>query len=286
MARRNKAEEDGSRGAARLPVRRALRFAGWTLGVVAVAFAALWLFVRGEQFIAGDPRFLLAAPGADGEDPALTVTGAQHASLESIREVFAGDRGRSLYRLDPEARRRALQRIEWVKDATVRRVWPNKVAVHIVERKPVAFLRAPARATGNQAAPVAYWPLLIDEEGVLMRPRGSLPPGLPLVTGIRETDHPEVRRARIARVLRLLEALSDARDNLDEIDAGDPENLRITYRMHEREYILVMGNTQFSERFQRFMRGYPEWKDSLGPRAIIDLTHESRVITTPAPAVN
>lgn len=283
MARRNRTEEPDPRELTRLRVRRALQFTGWTLAVVAVVFAAMWLFVRGEQFVAEDPRFIIAAPEPGGRDTAVTVTGASHASLASILDVFADDRGRSLYRLNPEERRKALQRVEWVKDATVRRVWPNRVAVEIIERVPVAFLQAPARATGNDGRPVAYRPLLIDADGVLLTPRGGLPPNLPLVTGIRETDHPELRRDRVARAIRLLEALQEARENLDEIDVTEPENLKVTYRIHELEYVLALGDRDFGERFQRFMRGYPEWKNSLPTRTLIDLTHESRVVTKPLP---
>lgn len=283
MPRRNKAEEPDPREITRLRVRRALQFTGWTLAVVAVVFAAAWLFMRGEQFVAEDPRFRIAAPEPGGADPAVTVTGARHASMASILEVFSDDRGRSLYRLDCEERRKALQRVEWVKDAAVRRVWPNRVAVEIIERVPVAFLQAPARATGIAGQPVAYRPLLIDADGVLLTPRGALPPDLPLVTGIRETDHPEVRRDRIARAIRLLEALHEVRENLEEIDVTERENLKVTYRIHEREYVLALGDRDFDERFQRFMRGYPEWKNSLPTRALIDLTHESRVITKPMP---
>jgi cell division septal protein FtsQ len=283
MPRRNKTEEADPREITRLRVRRALQFTGWTLAVVAVVFTAAWLFMRGEQFVAEDPRFIIAAPEPGGDDSAVTVTGARHASLSSILDVFADDRGRSLYRLDAAERRKALQRVEWVKDATVRRVWPNRVAVEIIERVPVAFLQAPARATGIDGHPVAYRPLLIDADGVLLTPRGGLPPNLPLVTGIRETDHPELRRDRVARAIRLLDALHEARENLDEIDVTEPENLKVTYRIHELEYVLALGDRDFGERFQRFMRGYPEWKSNLPTRTLIDLTHESRVITKPLP---
>jgi cell division protein FtsQ len=282
MPRRNKAEEPDRRERARRRARRAVQFTGWTLAIVAVVFAAAFLLVHGEQFVASDPRFRIAAAGpGGGPGSAITVTGVRHASMSSILDVFAEDHGRSLYRLDPEERRKALQRVEWVKDATVRRVWPNRVAVGIIERAPVAFLQIPARATGDAGQPVAYRPLLIDADGVLLTPRGSLPPDLPLVSGIRETDHPELRRDRIARAMLLLEALQEVRENLDEVDVSEPENLKVTYRIHERDYVLALGNRDFGERFQRFMRGYPEWKNNLPTRALIDLTHDSRVITRP-----
>jgi cell division septal protein FtsQ len=279
MGKKKNTETRDPRETARIRIRRILQFSAWTAGLVAVFLSGAWLVWRGERFLVEDPRFQIAEAEPGRADDAVTITGARHAVRSSLLAVFAEDRGRSLYRLDPEQRRRALQRVEWVQDAAVRRVWPNRVAVEITERTPVAFIQAPVRRRG--LGPVQYQPLLIDGDGVLLTPRGEVPDDLPLVSGVRETDHPEVRRTRIRRVMLLLDELGEARSNLDEIDIANIENLKAVYRLHEREYILVLGNEQYAKRFERFTRGYPEWKNNLPPRAIIDLTHESRVITTP-----
>lgn len=280
MAKRNKPDPLPPREVTRLRIRRTLQFSAWTLGLVVLVLAAGWLFVRGEQFLVEDPRFALAAPEPDGQDPAITITGARHAFAASILHVFREDRGQSLYRLDPEERRQALQRVEWVHDATVRRVWPNRISVHIVERVPIAFIRVPGDTPGTER------PLLIDGEGELLTPRGELPSGLPLVTGIRATDHPAVRRERISHAGRLLAALGDTGENLDEIDVSRPSRLQITYRIHEREYLLILGNERFRERLDRFTQGYPEWKARLPLRAQIDLTDETRVLSEPLSAAS
>lgn len=279
MAKRKTPDPPDTQEAARLRLRRMLQFAGWTLAVVALVFGSAWLVWRAERLLVEDRRFFFVEAEPGRPDPALTITGAQHATLASLVAVFEQDRGRSLYRMDPEQRRRALQRVEWVEDAVVRRVWPNRIAVEIRERRPVAFLQTPVRNAAEGA--VEYRALLIDQNGVLLSPRGELPSGLPLVSGIRETDHPEVRRNRIRRVCRLLEELGEARENMDEIDVSDDENLKVNYRLHDREYLLVLGNERFAERFERFTRGFPEWKNNLAPRAMVDLTHDSRVVAIP-----
>jgi len=276
--RKNPEPPPEPREALRLRIRRILQFSAWTLGLVAVVLGIAWLQWRGERFLAEDPRFRIAEAEPGRPDPAITITGARHAVRASLLEVFAEDRNRSLYRLDPEARRQALQRVEWVRDATVRRVWPNRVAVEILEREPVAFIQVPVR---RGPAPAEYRPLLIDGEGMLLTPRGETPPNLPLVTGVRPSDHPAVRRTRIRRVLLLLEEIGGLKENIDEIDVSNIENLKLAYRLPEREYILVLGNEDFGKRFERFTRGFPEWKSNLPPNAIIDLTHETRVITRP-----
>ncbi len=45
-------------------------------------------------------------------------------------------------------RRRRLLAVDWVKDASVSRRWPNRVSVNVIERRPVAF----AQIAGDWAA--------------------------------------------------------------------------------------------------------------------------------------
>ena len=64
----------------------------------------------------------------------------------AIEAVFAEDFGRSVYLIPLSERRASLRTVDWVKDASVARFWPNRVVVGVTERKPVAFVdaRAPA----------------------------------------------------------------------------------------------------------------------------------------------
>lgn len=274
MAKRNKPESPPPE-ITKKRIRWALQFTGWTLGLVAVAAAAGWLHLRGERFLVEDARFHIPAAEPGGESPGVVIQGARHASAASLASVFAGDHGQSLYRLDPGERREALKNVEWVRDASVRRVWPNRVAVAIMEREPVAFLTVPA----GPGRPLR--PLLIDGDGALLTPRGMIPPDLPLVSGIRATDHPAIRRDRIRRAIALLDDIGDARENLEEIDVSQLEKLRIIYRLHDRVFILILGNSRFGERLERFTTGFPEWKHGLPERSQVDLTDDTRILLVP-----
>ena len=67
--------------------------------------------------------------------------------------------GRSVYLLPLTDRQEALRSVDWVKDASIARLWPNRVLVSVEERKPVAFLTlGPSRFA------------LIDDEGVILPP--------------------------------------------------------------------------------------------------------------------
>ena len=126
--------------------------------------------------------------------------------------MFAEDFGRSAYLIPLSDRRASLRTVDWVKDASVARFWPNRVVVGVTERKPVAFVTL---GSGRR-------PALIDEEGVI------LPPAedrfmLPVLVGraAPPTRSPE-RRERVQRLLRLTKDLGDAARNASEVDVSDP----------------------------------------------------------------
>ena len=290
MARKKKQDEfEVLEESAQAPQRRrkrpspgaVFRFALMTCGVVLGVFGVGWLLWQTDQFLSEDARFRVAELERGEPDAALTIDGVHKASLESVQAVFARDRGRSLHRLDPDARRRALQQIEWVKDATVRRVWPNRVSVEIEERTPMAFIQVPFRAGGPGDNPVSHRPMLIGEEGFILRVRGDVPSDLPLLTGVQPSDSLEMRRERVKTMRRLLEDLREVKSSIAEVDVSRAESVSIAYQMHDQIYTLVLGGSKFRQRVERFVNGYPEWKDRLPPRAIVDLTHETRIVARP-----
>ena len=115
-----------------------------------------------EQFVIRDTRFALN--GADGswDSATLEVAGATHASQRDIQAVFNDDTGRSVYLLPLNDRRTSLRTVSWVRDASIERVWPNRVVVRVSERAPVAFVAMGPSKFG-----------LIDEDGVILLRRSG-----------------------------------------------------------------------------------------------------------------
>ncbi|MGJ5815727.1 cell division protein FtsQ/DivIB [Paludibaculum fermentans] len=285
MARRKKQEEEieeqkpaSERNVvSRDTIRIALRFTFWTLSLVVSVFVVAWVTLQGEQFLTNDPRFHVPARGASARDEGVDVRGLKNASKSAVMRVFENDRGRSLADVDPDRRRMQLRTVDWVRDASVRRIWPNHLEVEVTEREPVAFVQVASGFTGNFENPVTYKPMLIDADGVILRLRGSVPANLPLLTGVRASEDVEVRRARVLRMMRMLDELRDFRDRIPEIDVSDPESIRITYQMQDQQVILILGNERFLERLNIFIRHYDGIRDRLPPRAILDVSLEGRI---------
>src|SRR5258708_587266 len=189
------------------------------LSAVAAALllaAGLYAFHLLEQFLISDPRFALGSADNDASPlstAGLTVSGATHASERSIEAVFSEDQGRSVYLMPLGERRMSLRAVDWVKDATVARVWPNRVQVRVQERTPVAFIALRGSRFG-----------LIDEDGVILSPSKDRY-HLPVLTGVHAADQIAERKERVRRMLRLTAELGEDAQKLSEIDVNDRDNL-------------------------------------------------------------
>jgi len=283
MARRKKTEEADETREAPSPavtkqsIHRAFLFTGWTLGLVLSVFGVAWVVFQGEQFLSSDARFRLAPEGPAARQDSIRVNGLRNASRASVLKVFNPDRGRSLADLKVDERRMQLRTVDWVRDASVRRIWPNQVQIDITERVPVAIVPVAARLTGRATEPVTYQPMLIDEEGFLLRPRGAIPNNLPVLTGLRSSDDVEARRLRVVRMQRLMEELRDYRAHVAEVDVSDLESLRISYQMQDQQVILVLGNERYLDRLHLFLSHYDGIRDRVPPRAVLDVSLEGQI---------
>jgi cell division protein FtsQ len=241
-------------------------------GTAALVFGIL-VFQRLEHYLITDPKFLLAAPAEYGEESAsLHVEGVQHASRAQVMQTFSEDFGRSVY-LFPIARRRMeLLAVPWVKDASIMRIWPNKAAVRIVEREPVAFvpLKTNDPAAGLRTA-------LIDDEGVILEPRGATRFHLPVLTGVQQEESRDLRRAKVRRMQKVLEEIGPLAEKLSEIDITSLDNVKVSLPVDSRAMILLLGNRHYQPKLENFFKHYPEIRKRLPDAMILDLRIEDRI---------
>lgn len=245
-----------------LPTPRAL--AGIVLaGVVLVG--AMYVLHRVELFLIRDPRFALNGPGESADAESLEMVGASHASPRVIEAVFSADFGRSVYLIPLSDRRNTLRTVDWVKDATVARLWPNRLVVTLAERKPVAFVTLGAGRVG-----------LIDEDGVIL-PRAKDRFAVPVLAGVRANDPISDRRERVRRMLNLVKALGEAAQKVSEIDVSDRDNLKVTEPFDGRSVTLLLGDRNFAVRHQNFLDHFAEIKQRLPGATTLDLRLEDRI---------
>ena len=117
-----------------------ITFAILLFGLIGVSTAVAGYKV--SLFVASDPQFTLSPERKD----ALTILGLTYASRFKVQRVFAADFEHSIFSVPLAERRRRLLAIDWIEDASVSRVWPDRLVIHIRERKVCdAFLRPEQR---------------------------------------------------------------------------------------------------------------------------------------------
>ena len=270
----------GRKQAAEMETRQP-RIGGWrwlllSLSVCVHAGVGMFTFSRVERFLMRDPRFLFQGPEDPGEESRnLRIDGVQHASRSAVTGVFSSDFGRSLYEVPVTERRRRLLAVNWVKQAAVLRVWPNRIRVRIEERTPVAFVQVDATDGSSRAA-------MIDFEGVILERQNAEVYKLPVLTGIRESHNEEERKRRVRRMMKLTEEMSGAMEKISEIDAADAENLKVTQKIDGRAVVLILGNHGFRGRMDNFEDNYPEIHKRMPGANTFDLRLDDRITVVPS----
>lgn len=243
----------------------------WTAGVC-IAIGCLWAAWQIEQFVITDKRFVLEGPPEPGiRSEHFQIAGIVHASEQQITDVFARDFGRSVYLCPIAERRRRLLAVDWVKEASVSRVWPNRILIAIKERTPVAFVQIP-----GPDGTMLYG--LVDADGVMLDPQRASKLALPVVAGVLSAQKDEAkRRDQVKRFLRLQSDLGMFMDKISEIDVTDIENIRITQSFEGRALTLMLGNQQFLQRYRNFIDNYAEIRKRLPDAVVLDLRLKDRI---------
>jgi len=221
-------------------------------------------------------------------DDRFRITGASNIESEGLSEVsraellpaFGEDIGKNIFFIHLEQRRRDIEAIPWVKHATVMRMLPNHLRVHVVERVPVAF----TQINGEMG--------LVDADGVLLSMSAATMAerhySFPDVTGVGPALKRDDRHARMNVYMQMMSELDAGgqRNSLQisEVDLSDPNDARVKMVDQSADIVVHLGDERFLERYQRYMRHIAEWRQQ-HPRLIgVDLRYKDQVVLKSAPA--
>lgn len=254
----------------KLQAAKPVRWKLWLRVGVGTLFAGATAYAAREvrQFVFADPRFslhdaILRDPSGNG----VLIQGARHASHQRVMQVFAPDFGRSVFRIPIAERRRRLLAIDWVEDATVARIWPNRLIIRIKERTPVAFVNLHPGFS------------LVDAQGVLLAPPLKTRFALPVLSGVTREQNESERRTRVLAMQQFLADLGPAANNISEINAEQIDDLHATVQMNDRAVELWLGDQNFLSRYQNFVNHYEEIRRRSEQVSTFDLRIDDRIIT-------
>jgi cell division protein FtsQ len=234
--------------------------AGLVIGTVlfvSTAMAAL----RVRRYALSDPQFLLSRD----HPQSLTVEGLKYTSRPKVQRVFLGDFGRSIFAVPLAERRRRLLAIDWIEDASISRGWPDRLAVRLHERRPVAFVFLRSGV------------LLIDPHGVLLDPPAQAQFTFPVLSGVSEDETEAQRARRVRALLEVEQEFGPLAKDLSEVNAADLDNIRIVTQVEQRALEFALGDSAFGRRYRTFMAHYPEIKRRSPEVKSFDLRLDDRI---------
>jgi cell division protein FtsQ len=258
-----------------------LRLTFWS--VVALAAAA-------TSYALG--HYLLAAPEmALLHSDQVQVAGNQYVPRGRVLEIFAADRNRSVLRIPLDERRRQLETIPWVEQATVRRALPNRIEVEITERTPIAFVRE-----GSELA-------LVDVHGVILDRPLKANFHFPVITGIGADMPIEDRELRMQMFAGFAQQVESARagamDQVSEVDLNEAKDLRATisglqvvntsaggaandaWGNADAPIVVHFGDSDFQSKYLTVLNDIGQWRAAAGRVESVDLRFNGEAVVNP-----
>jgi cell division protein FtsQ len=222
-----------------------------------------WGAKKVESWLLRDPQF-------DFQD--LQIGGTRYTNSARIQAVFGPDTGKSVLQIPLAERRRHLLAIDWVRAASVTRVWPNRIVVRVTERTPVAFARLPI------AGSVRHWLALIDDDGVLL----SIPPKVrfrfPVLSGVTEEQTDEERHALVRAMERLLADLGPRAKDISEVNSASAQEMRVIASVDGQAVELWLGDRNYRSRYLNFLNHYGEIRKHSERAGVFDLRMDDRIL--------
>jgi len=196
----------------------------------------------------------------------IVLRGAQELERDSVLGAAGLRVGMSIWSVDPTAAEEQIRALAWVRDASVRREFPNRVLVSVQEREPAAI----ALVEGLQ---------YLDRSGRILGPvRPGATIDLPFVTGLRGQHLqgpgvPALRRA--LRFVRLCEK-RQCGGGVSEVHLHPTHGLVLIPR--ETAVPVIVGWGRWNGKIDRMERVLAAWEGREGRISSIDVTLRGAVV--------
>ncbi len=259
-----------------------LRVTFWS--VIALA-AAVTSYALGHYLLVSPEMALI-------HSDQVQVAGNQYVPRGRVLEIFAADRNRSVLRIPLAERRRQLETIPWVEQATVRRALPNRIEVEITERTPIAFLRE-----GSDLA-------LVDVHGVILDRPLKANFHFPVITGIGADMPIEDRELRMQMFAGFSQQVESARagamDQVSEVDLTEAKDLRATisglqvvntssggaaandaWGNADAPIVVHFGDSDFQSKYLTVLNDIGQWRAAAGRVESVDLRFNGEAVVNP-----
>jgi cell division protein FtsQ len=205
----------------------------------------------------------------------ITVRGNERLSTGELLALVSGLQRLNILTVRLDEWRARLLSSPWVEDATLRRILPSTVEIHVRERRPIGIARLNGRL------------YLVDPHGVIVDEYGPNYPDLdlPIIDGLAGVPHDgssaidETRAGLAARVIGALQTRSDLAAKVSQIDVA---NERDAVVMLEGEAVMLhVGDVDFVERLQQYLDLASALRERVEEIDYVDLRFSDRLYVKP-----
>jgi cell division protein FtsQ len=204
----------------------------------------------GWQSFKGHPYFSVVV---------IEVDGHARLSREAVLAAAGVHEGMSIWDASPVILRWRLQENPWIERARVKRTFPDRLAIRLLERRPMALV---------QLGTLTY----VDRRGNLLGPlRDDDSRDFVIITGLTEAgvEFGQVGLHRALKLLRLCERL-DGCAALSEARVDRKQGLTL-FPMHSR-VAVHLGWGRWRDKLERSARVLTAWEGQLERLAVVDVS--------------
>lgn len=249
-----------------LPKKTASRLRIALIGAAVLSLAAV---AYGSAYHYGTRSWHFRVASSDD----ISVRGLAKVTRSQVMEVLGADIGRNVFFIPLEQRKKQLEDIPWIESATVMRLLPNRIAVQIQERTPVAFAQINNRIE------------LVDANGVIMELPRKTHYSFPVVRGLKDSDPLSRRSAQMKIYSRLISELDAGgthySNDLSEVGLDDSEDVKVTVADPAGAVLVHLGDDQFLERFRTYLAHASGWRQQFQKLESVDLRYDGQIIVNP-----
>jgi cell division protein FtsQ len=203
----------------------------------------------------------------------IEVTGMQNVTKAQIMEVMGADIGRNIFFIPLTQQKAQLEQIPWVESASVMRFVPNRLAVRIHERTPVAFARVGPRM------------FLIDAGGTLMELSPRHKYSFPVILGMNPGEPLSTRAPRMKAYGDLIHELDGGgahySQDLSEVDLSDLEDVKIRVNDPQGDVLVHLGSSDYLRRYKIYVGHAQSWRQQFQKLESVDLRYDNQIIVNP-----
>jgi len=195
----------------------------------------------------------------------IQVSGEHRVSKNEILARAGYFSGMNALQINLEKTRLAIEEILWIRHATVRRVWPNQLAVSVVERTPVALARIDSEI------------YLVDVDGFILPVDALTNTNFPILDGLVALDEErsvDANAFKISIYQETLEVLGESQ--LSEVhvsDAGDVSVVPV-----DDAVVVDLGMVEHRIRWEKYLSLKKLIREDYPTTRRIDLRFRDQVI--------